>query len=77
MIVELRGCDVRYSTPRLELVQPQENRPPQCALLRMRRNVGAGPSHAGEPFVALVFPIASGAVRQEIYFGQIFYVFVT
>ena len=59
------------------LVQPRQNRPLQWALLRMLPQLGAGPSHAGEPFVALVFPIASGAVRQEIYFGQIFYVFVT
>jgi hypothetical protein len=59
------------------LVQPQQHRPLQWALLRTLRNGGAGPSDAGEPFVALVFPIASGAVRHEIYFGQIFYVFVT
>ncbi len=41
------------------------------------RETAAGPSDTREPFVALVFPIAASAAGEEIYFGQIFYVFVT
>jgi hypothetical protein len=78
MIVELRVCDVRYSTPRLDAgPAPGKISRSNVHFCGCSATFGAGPSNAGEPFVALVFPIAPGAVRQEIYFGQIFYVFVT
>ena len=63
MIVALKSwpCPL-FNSAVWMLVQPAQNRPLQSALLRTLRNFGAGPSHAGEPFVALVFPISPGAV---------------
>ena len=53
-----------------DLAQRQFTQSTQIAGLEIRS------SHTCEPFVALVFPVTAGPVGHEIYFGQIFHVFV-